>query len=209
MTSYESIRSQLYATINLIASENDVNGTIICVTAIDYNNISSSESCFNVLITESSLPLLASKRRSIDKSIIISESLPLCSASSFALIFVYYWVMFIGLHLLTLSFLVSYMLRNIHESYEAIIESYGQSTTATASTTVASTDRSINNDMDYHHNNADPIDQNQNYENKTGFRSDSFKSQSSMTQFQNGKSGLSQSNSNSMLYPLPKREYLQ
>ena len=111
--------NELQGNVILPPDEKFVNGSLICVKATDNNGLKSPQSCFNILIEAAfTRNLMQRERRNADAgkdtSITISQSMPLCSYSSFAIIFVYYWCMFIGMHLLTLTFLISYKLKQYY-----------------------------------------------------------------------------------------------
>ncbi len=185
--------NELYGIITLKSKEIEVHGSTVCVKAIDNSDLSSPESCFQIYI-ESSFSLAHSRRKNRDTSIIISQSEPLCSYSSFALIFVYYWCMFIGMHILTLAFLVSYMLRSYYKFFEAKAFFSQISNLRSESTATVTTNSTMNREISY-----DPsVNDNNSY---MGF--DNKNEQPGLVY----ESSRNPPGKSSLLFPLPKREF--
>ena len=186
--------NELNGLITLKSNEIEVHGSTVCVKAIDDSDLNSSESCFKIYI-ESYFSLAETRRKKRDTTVIISQSQPLCSYSSFAVFFVYYWCMFIGMHILTLAFLVSYMLRSYYKFFEA--KAFFSQTTnfsgdRTAPVTTSST---LNKEISY-----DPNTYDYNY---LGF--DNKNEQNGVGYETNG--AVETQNKSSLLFPLPKREF--
>lgn len=189
-TAFENIPkrpNELFGLIRLQSEKNVEKKSTVCLKAIDDSNLSSIELCFQISI-ESTTSGVSLNRKKRDTTVLISQSEPLCSYSSFAIIFVYYWCMFIGMHILTLAFLVSYMLRNYYKFFESKAFFNHLNTLSNGNVSTLTTGSSNMNKV--FSNNYDP---NYGFDNR------------------NGQNGLQPNNQpdtkkNSLIFHLPKRE---